>query len=146
MNINDIKARYSKIERLKNLLCTENFLPLDHAALDSLDKPFNVGKRISVEGQNISINKRPYYALEIKKITINTEGSLAVYDRYGKKLCGCFALNLSTKNIELFCLWARKNNIPAEIVSGRAEWAFQLLFAIVVFAAVMILKFLRAMS
>ena len=146
MNINDIKARYSKIERLKNLLCTENFLPLDHAVLDSLDKPFNVGKRISVEGQNISINKKPYCTLDIKKITINTEGSLAVYDRYGKKLCGSFALNLSTKNIELFCLWARKNNIPSEIVSGKAERAFQLIFAIVVFLAVIVLKFLRAMT
>ena len=146
MNINKIKARYSKIERLTDLLCKENFLPLDHSAMNSLDKSFNVGKRIAVEGQNIIINKKTYCALDIKKITINTEGSLAVYDRYGKKLCGCFALNLSTKNIELFCLWARKNNIPAETVSGKAERAFQLLFAIVVFAAVMIFKFLRAMS
>lgn len=140
------KMRYSRIERLTNLLCTENFLPLDHSAMNSLDKPFNVGKRITIEGQNISINKKTYCALDIKKVTINTEGSLAVYDRGGKKLCGWPVLNLSTQNIELFCLWARKNGIPAEIISGKAEKAFQMSFLAVVALVVILIKLLRALS
>lgn len=140
------KKRYSKIERLTNLLCGENVLPLDYSGMGSLDKSFNVGKRINVEGQNIRINKKTYCALDIKKVTINTEGSLAVYDRSGKKLCGWSVLNLSTHNIELFCLWVRKNGIPSEIVSGKAEKAFQMSFLAVVVLVVVLIKLLRAIA
>lgn len=137
------KMRYNKIERLTGLLCGDNALPLDYSAMGSLDKPFNVGKRITVEGQNISINKKTYCAYDIKKVTINTEGSLSIYDRNEKKLCGWSVLNLSTENIELFCLWARKNGIPSENVSGRSEKAFQLIFLAAVIFALVLIKILR---
>ncbi len=140
------KMRYGKIVRLTNLLCGENVLPLDYSVMDGLDKPFNVGKRITIEGQNININKKPYCALDIKKVTINTEGSMAVYDRSGKKLCGWSVLNLSSHNIELFCLWARKNKIPSEIVSGKAEKAFQMCFLAFAVLAVVLIRLLRAVA
>lgn len=136
------KMRYNKIELLTNLLCKENAILLDYSPMDSLDKPFNVGRRITVEGQNIIINKKTYSALEIKKVTISTEGSFSIYDRSGKKLCGWSVLNLSTKNVGLFCLWVRKNGIPAETVSGRAEKAFQLGFCAAVTIVVILIKIL----
>ena len=139
------KMRYNKIERLTGLLCGDNALPLDYSAMDSLDKPFKVGKRITVEGQNIKIKKRIYCTFDVKRVTINTEGSLSIYGRNEKKLCGWFVLNLSTENIELFCLWVRKNGIPSEMVSGRAEKAFQLGFLTMVIIIVVLIKILRAM-
>lgn len=136
-------VRYDKIERLSNLLCKDNYLPLDYSAMDSLDKPFSVGKKITVEGENIVINKKTYSSSDIKTVTINTEGSLAIYDRRDKKLCGWSALNLSTKNIELFCLWARKHNIPAKTVSGNSERAFQLFFLVLVILTIIIVKIIH---
>lgn len=135
--------RYGKIKRLTDLLCGENALPLDYSAMGSLDKPFKVGKRIIVEGQNISINKKTYCAYDIKKVTINTEGSLSIYSRSGKKLCGWAALNLSVKNIELFCLWARRNGIPSESISGGSEKAFQLVFLSAVIILAVLIKLLH---
>ncbi len=135
--------RYKKIERLANLLCDDNPLPLDYSAMDSLDDPFTVGKKITVEGENIIINKKTYSSSDIKSVTISTEGSLAIYDRRDKKLCGWSALNLSTKNIELFCLWARKHNIPAKTVSGNVERGFQLFFLVLVILTIVIIKIIH---
>lgn len=131
--------RYNKIEILGNLLCKDNVIPINYDAMDSLDKPFNVGKRISVNGENIVINKKTYSSFEIKSVTLNTEGSMAIFDRSGKKLCGWASLNLAAKNIELFCLWVRKHNIPAKVVSGSSEKGFQWFFmAAVIFVLLLI--------
>lgn len=135
--------RYGKIERLTELLCRDNSVPLDYSAMGSLDKPFKVGKRIIVDGQNVSINKKTYCAYDIKKVTINTEGSLSIYSRSGKKLCGWSVLNLSTEKIELFCLWARRNGILSESVSGGSEKAFQLVFLSAVIILVVLIKLLH---
>ncbi len=132
--------RYKKIERLANLLCNDNPLPLDYSAMDSLDDTFSVGKKITVEGENIIINKKTYSSSDIKSVTISTEGSLAIYDRTDKKLCDWSALNLSTKNIELFCLWARKHNIPAKTVSGNSERGFQLFFLVLVILTIIAVR------
>lgn len=70
------KKRYDKIERLTNLLCKDNSFPMEYDAMSGLDKPFSVGKRITVDGQKIVINKKTYCALDIKMVTINTEDSI----------------------------------------------------------------------
>lgn len=92
---------------------------------DGLHNSIDVGKRIKIDGRNIRIGKQTYSPAELQKVTINTEGSMAVYDRSGRKLCGSIALNSSTKNVELFCLWVRKYNVPAEVLSGARERFFQ---------------------
>lgn len=123
-------ARYSKIQNVINILnndvdgTTLSIVFNDLIASADL-QPFCVGKAISIDGQTINIGKKSYPAYEIQKVTINTEGSMAVYDRFGKKICGCLRLNVSLKNIELFCVWVRKYHIPAEIRSGKAERFFQ---------------------
>ena len=123
-------ARYSKIQNVTNILnddvdgATRSIVFSDLIASTDL-QPFCVGKAISIDGQTISIGKKSYPAYEIQKVTVNTEGSMAVYNRSGKKICGYLRLNVSMKNIELFCAWVRKYHIPAEIRSGKAERFFQ---------------------
>ena len=128
MKINKIMQaedmRYAKIQRLIDLLCPKEKNILEVLAEDGIS-PFDVGKRIKVDGKNIRIKNRDYFAAELQKVTINTEGSMAIYDRNGRKLCGSIDLNVSSKNVELFCLWVRKNNVPAEVVSGTRERIFQ---------------------
>lgn len=147
MNVNKMAQaedrRYAKIERLIELLCPKEKTVLEDAAGYEFNKPFKVGKRITVEGSSIIIKNKAYDSLELKKITINTEGSLSIYDRSGRKLCGWVDLNLSTKNIELFCIWARMNNVPAEVVSGKGEKILQLSILVTVILALVLFKILR---
>lgn len=117
--------RYAKIQRLIDLLCPKEKHILDALIENELSDPFNVGKRIKVDGKNLRIKKKDYNSAELQKVTINTEGSMAIYGCNGRKLCGSIDLNLSTQNVELFCLWVRKNNVPAEVVSGTGERIFQ---------------------
>ena len=72
---------------------------------------FNVGKRLSVRGNTLHIGRKCFEAYEIGKFTVNSEGSMALYDRYGKKLCGTLSLNVSLKNIDIFCKWIKINNV-----------------------------------
>lgn len=117
--------RYAKIRRLIDLLCSGNEgdsdVILNDFMKNDLCMSFDVGRRITVEGSNIMIKNIAYHFSELKKIIINTEGSMWVYDPGGKCLCDWRNLNVSTKNVELFCLWARKYNVPAEVVSGKRE-------------------------
>lgn len=120
-----VNMRYTKIQRLIGLLCGEDNTILDEIVRTGFTRPFNVGRKITVDGERLWIKNKSYMPYELQKITINTEGSLAVYDSSGKKLCGWSLLNVSVKNIELFCVWARKYHVPAETVSGKHERIFQ---------------------
>lgn len=136
------ELRYLKIQRLTDLFCGNGNTADITAALD-LTYPFNAGRRIIVDGENIIIKNKKYSCFELQKITINTEGSIAVYGCGGKKLIGCLGLNAASENIELFALWSRKYNVPAEAVSGKYERAF--VWGIFAFAlsAVILIKILR---
>lgn len=149
MNIHkklDISAaeslRYAKIQNLMDLLQgTGNSIQTGIALGDTVLSPFKVGERIIVDGEILKVGRRVYHAREIAGVTINTEGSMAVYGSRGRKLCGTFSLNVSSRNIELFCVWARQNRIPVRILSCRKERAFQYILLFLVFAAVVCLKF-----
>lgn len=120
-----VDIRYAKIQRLIGLLCPKEENVLDALIEDGLRSPFNVGKRIKIDDQNIRIKNKDYHSTELQRVTINTEGSMAIYDCNDRKLCGSIDLNLSSQNVELFCLWVRKNHVPAEVVSGTCERIFQ---------------------
>lgn len=135
------EMRYAKIQRLTDLLCKKD--ELMDAAAKGLCAPFKVGGRITVDGTGITIGKKTYDALELKRITINTEGSLSIYERSGKRLCGRLTLNLSSKNIELFCMWVRKNGIPAEAVSGKGERTILIAFSVIIALIAVLMKILK---
>lgn len=137
------KARYNKIYRLTTLLCSQDNDALNTVIEKTELKPFKVGRRITVDGENIYIKNKLYCAYQLQKITINTEGSLCIYDRNGKKLCDWKELNLSSANIELFCIWARKCGVPAEAVSGKRERAFQLFVLTLAILLVLLVKILK---
>ncbi|MBD5513196.1 MAG: hypothetical protein HDR06_00715 [Lachnospiraceae bacterium] len=149
MKINKIMRaedmRCAKIQRLIDLLCPKGNNILEVLAEDGIG-PFDVGKRIKVDGKNIRIKNRDYIAAELQKVTINTEGSMAIYDRNGRKLCGSIDLNVSSKNVELFCLWVRKNNVPAEVVSGTRERIFQWCVLVVGVLLVIVYKVLNIIN
>ena len=149
MKINKIMRaedmRYAKIQRLIDLLCPKGNNILEVLAEDGIS-PFDVGKRIKVDGKNIRIKNRDYIAAELQRVTINTEGSMAIYDRNGRKLCGSIDLNVSSKNVELFCLWVRKNNVPAEVVSGTRERIFQWCVLVVGVLLVIVYKVLNIIN
>ncbi len=123
----------------------QNVLDIIHNNVPEVNVPhdFNVGKRFSVSGSTLNIGRKSFESYEIGKFTVNTEGSMALYDRYGKKLCGTLCLNVSLKNIDIFCKWIKKNNISAEVVSGKSERTFQYIFLILGVAAVILIKVLR---
>lgn len=135
--------RYAKIERLTDLLCRKDHTVFDDIIGDDIDKPFKVGKRITVEGERIVIKNKAYDCLDLKRVTINTEGSFSVYDRSGKKMCGWAELNSSVENIELFCIWIRKHGIPADVVSGKGERTVQWVIFSVVLAVIVLIRVLR---
>ena len=135
------KQRYDKIKRLTALLCGVNPI-IDTLISDMQDKPFKTGGRITVDGEIIRIKNKSYEARQLQKIVISTEGSMRIYDRYGKKLCGSLTLNSSPANVELFCLWARKHKIPAEAVSGIPEKVILSIFLGVVTMVVALVKVL----
>lgn len=139
-------ARYAKIQQLVNLLCYREQSKLDGFMEDALQEAFSVGMKIKVNGNKITIRNREYVSSELQKVTINTEGTLAVYDRDGRKLCGSVWLNSSTKNIELFCVWVRKYHVPAEVVAGKGEKALQILILVIALAAWFFYKTLRILN
>ena len=127
--------RYALIQNILDII-------QNNAAEVSVPHDFNVGKRLSVSGSTLHIGKKSFEAYEIGKFTVNTEGSMALYDRYGKKICGTFGLNVSLKNIDIFCKWIKKNNVSAEVVSGKAERIFQYIFMFVGIAVIVLIKVL----
>lgn len=139
-------ARYAKIQQLINLLCHREQRNLDEFMGDALQENFPVGMKIKIDGNRITIRNRTYSPAELQKVTINTEGTLAVYNREGRKLCGSVWLNSSTKNIELFCIWVRKYHVPVEVVAGKGEKAFQLLILVIAVAAWFFYKALRILN
>jgi hypothetical protein len=133
--------RYSKINHLiQYLQGTNNAWLIDKLAQDSEPTNFCVGKRIRIDGEIIKIGKRKYQVYDIKKVTINTEGSMAIYDTNDRKICGTLWLNAGKKNIEFFCVWVRKNSIQAEVKSGKSELFFQYLFLGIVILVILLLK------
>lgn len=139
--------RYGKIQRLMDLLCpkpeTVSADLLDDLTENGLCTPFHVGKQITVEDSNIIIKKIAYHPSELQKVTMNTEGSMCIYDSEGKRLCDWRNLNVSMDNVELFCLWVRKQNISAEIVSGKRERIFQWSVFTVGILAIILFRILR---
>ena len=132
------ERRYAIIQRLTDLLCNKEEMVVDQLAENGMYEPFSVGKKIKIDGRNIKIRRKRYSSVELLKVTINTEGSMAIYDREGRKLCGSLSLNLSVKNIELFCVWVRKYNVPVEVVTGTHEKLFQwIILAMAVLAIVL---------
>lgn len=124
-------ARYTKINSLIQCLQGEgNSRVIDILAEDNFPTSFQVGSRISVEEKVISIGKRRYSAYEIQKVTTNTEGSMSIYDNNGKKICGTLWLNVGTRNIDLFCVWVRKNNIRVEVRPGKKRDFFNGFFCV----------------
>ncbi len=134
--------RYAKIQNLIRLLQDEgNHSEGINIVLENeLPSSFAMGKMIAVDGEKIRIGKKSYSSHEIKKVIINTEGSMAIYGEDGKKLCGSLRLNVSLDNIELFCVWVRKSNIPVEVVSEKRERFFQYMFLFIVVITVALLK------
>lgn len=133
--------RYAKVQYITGLLTNND--KLNSILLTLPLSPFNVGKSIIIDGENIIIDKNKYNCREIGKVVINTEGSMAIYDVYGKKLCNCLKLNIGMKNIELFCVWVRQNNIPAEVKSGKSEIALQYTILAIGILAAVVLKILK---
>lgn len=140
------EARYAKIQRLANLLCNQGQESLDNFMENALQESFSVGMKIKVDGGKITIRNKEYSSAELQKVTINTEGTLSVYNRDGRKLCGSIWLNSSTKNIELFCVWVRKYRIHAEVVAAKGEKALQMLIVLVAVAAWFLYKALRILN
>lgn len=140
MDISEAETiRYAKIQNLILLLQGKGTsVGVDAVLGNDLPAPFQVGRKIAVDGERLTIGKKSYHSYEIKKVTINKEGSMAIYDSHGTKICGSFRLNASLDNIELFCVWVRKSNIPVEVLSGKGERFLQyLILAIVVITAIL---------
>ncbi len=145
MDISEAETmRYAKIQSLISLLQGKgNFVATDAVLEPGMSLSFALGRKIAVEGSKIRIGKKSYNANEIKKVTINTEGSMAIYDSCGKKLCGSLRLNVSLKHIELFCVWVRKNNIPVEVLSGKGERFFQYMILFIAVTVMVLLRIIR---
>lgn len=136
--------RYAKIQNLISLLQGRgNFVAADAVLEPGMPLSFELGRKIAVVESKIRIGKKRYNANEIKKVTINTEGSMAIYDSRGKKLCGSLGLNVSLNHIELFCVWVRKNNIPVEVVSGKGERLFQYMILFIAVTVMVLLRIIR---
>ncbi len=142
MDISEAETlRYAKIQNLIHLLQgEENFVGVDAVLGNDLPAPFQIGRKIAVDGERLTISKKSYQSYEIKKVIINTEGSMAIYDNHGTKICGSLRLNASSDNIELFCVWVRKNNIPVEVISGKRERFLQYLILAIVVMMVELIK------
>lgn len=135
-------VRYLKINHLIQYLQDTNSAERIVKFLeDNVPTAFCVGKRISIDGKMIRIGKRDYQVYDIKKVTINTEGSMAIYDKSDRKICGTLWLNVGEKNIELFCIWVRKNSIQVEVKTGKGELFFQYFFLGIVILIILIIEF-----
>lgn len=140
------EMRYARIQQLIDLLFHKSKnMPVDFVG-EEMQESFPVGMKIKVDGNKIKVRNREYSSVELQKVTINTEGTMAIYDRDGRKLCGSIWLNSSTKNIELFCVWVRKYHVPAEVVSGKGEKALQMIILVIAVAALFLYKLLRVLN
>lgn len=137
------RVRYLKINHLiQYLQGTNNEERIRAFVEDSLPTAFCVGNRIGIDGKRIRIGKKDYQVYDIKKVTINTEGSMAIYDKRDRKICGTLWLNVGEKNIELFCAWVRKNSIQVEVKSGKRETFFQYFFLGIVILIILLIQIL----
>lgn len=140
------EMRYARIQQLIDLLFHKSKnMPVDLVE-EEMQESFPVGMKIKVDGNKIRVRNREYASVELQKVTINTEGTMAIYDRDGRKLCGSIWLNSSTKNIELFCVWVRKYHVPAEVVSAKGEKVLQMLILVVAVAALFFYKLLMVLN
>ena len=130
--------KYAKTQYITGLLTNND--KLNDILLTLPLSSFNVGKSTTIEGEDITIDKNKYNCREIGSVVISTEGSMAVYDAYGKRLCNRFKLNLASENIELFCVWVRQNNIPVKVKSGKPELILQYAILIAVIALIAALR------
>lgn len=138
--------RYARIQQLIDLLFHKSKnMPVDLIE-EELQESFPVGMKIKVDGNKIRVRNREYSSVELQKVTINTEGTMAIYNRDGRKICGSIWLNSSTKNIELFCVWVRKYHVPAEVVSGKGEKVLQMIILVIALAAFFLYKALRILN
>lgn len=137
-------ARYSKIQNIIRLLSGSEESDKTLSVLkEILPSSFEMGGRISVDGEMLRVGRRTYHVRQIGKVVINTEGSMAVYDACGKKICGALQLNAGTQNIQSFCIWVRKFHVPAEVASGKTERFLQYAILFLVVAVSIIWKILR---
>ena len=98
----------------------------DAALVDSMIgdgslQPFSVGRKIKVDKDGITIGRRRMDIRDIGRMRISEEGSMALYDRYGKKICGTFTVNYMMENIELLCWCLHHYGVEAEITSGKLD-------------------------
>lgn len=140
------EMRYARIQQLIDLLFHKSKNMPEDFVEEEIQESFPVGMKIKVDGNKIRVRNREYSSVELQKVTINTEGTMAIYDRDGKKLCGSIWLNSSTKNIELFCVWVRKYHVPAEVVSGKGEKVLQMLILVFAVAALFFYKLLMVLN
>lgn len=140
------EMRYARIQQLIDLLFHKSKnMPVDLVE-EEMQESFPVGMKIKVDGNKIRVRNREYSSVELQKVTINTEGTMAIYNRDGRKLCGSIWLNSSTKNIELFCVWVRKYHVPTEVVSGKGEKVLQMLILVFAVAALLFYKLLMVLN
>lgn len=136
------ELRYARIQQLTDILCHKQKNVSVDFIEEEMQESFPVGMKIKVDGNKIRVRNREYSSAELQKVTINTEGTMAIYDRDGRKLCGSIWLNSSTKNIERFCVWVRKYHVPAEVVSGKGEKVLQMLILVIAAASYFLYKML----
>lgn len=142
-----IEAENMRCKKIQNLISllqgNENSALIDAVLENQPSLAFEVGRRIAIDGETIKIGKQSFSSHEIEKVTINAEGSMAIYNRYGKRLCGSLSLNVSQDNIELFCVWVHKYNISVEVLSGKGERFFQYMLLLITAAAVVLREILK---
>ena len=113
---------------------------LDSMIGDGSLQPFSVGRKIKVDKDGINIGRRRMNIRDIGRMRISEEGSMALYDRYGKKICGTFTVNYMMENIELLCWCLHHYGVEAEITSGKGERVYQYIVLAIVIAATIACK------
>lgn len=137
-------ARYGKINNLIGILKGKRDGDIFSGLFESAFKnPINVGRKITIDGDELIIGGRKYGVRELQKVTINKEGSMKLYECGGKKLCGTLSLNLAADNVELLCCWLRLHRVEAEIRSGNGEKAFQWTVAAIAVITVILLQVIK---
>lgn len=141
------ELRYKKIQNLIGVMQGKgNANTCNQILRDGSMAPFIVGKGIKISGDTLAIRKGSYHSCEISKVTINTEGSMAIYDRNNIKICGCLKLNVGLNNIEMFGLWVWKNNILVEVIDGKKERIFQYTILIATMVVIVMLKIFKILT
>ncbi len=134
-------ARYGKINNLISILKGERDRDIFSGLFENAFKtPIKAGGKITIDGDELIIGNRKYGVRDLQKITINKEGSMKLYERGGKKLCGSLSLNLAAENVELLCYWLRLHKVETEIRSGKGEKAFQWTIAAIAVITIILLQ------